>query len=68
MGLPKRKHSTGRKGRRRSAIKIDLPILIVCPHCGQRKRPHLVCPHCGQYKETQVIKEKKPQKKKGTKS
>ncbi len=64
MALPKRKHSTGRKGRRRSAIKFSPPSLITCPHCGQKKLPHAVCLHCGQYKGVQVTKEKVAKKKK----
>lgn len=68
MALPKRRHSTGRKGRRRAAIRLDLPTLVPCPACGQRKLPHVVCPNCGAYKGSQVVKEKKPKKKKETKS
>lgn len=71
MALPKRKHSTGRKGRRRSAITLSLPTLVVCPACGQKKQPHLVCPACGQYKGVEIIdvlKEKEAKKKKRPKS
>jgi large subunit ribosomal protein L32 len=68
MAVPKRKHSTGRKGRRRAAIRLDLPALVACPHCGQKKFSHVACPHCGQYKKAQVIKKKEPKKKKRSKS
>jgi len=56
--LPKRKISTGRKGRRRSAIKLKLPTLVPCPHCGQPKQPHLACQNCGYYKEEERVKQK----------
>jgi large subunit ribosomal protein L32 len=60
MPVPKRKHSTRRKGKRRAAIKLDLPQLINCPQCQQPKKPHQVCPNCGFYKgEKQVETESK---------
>lgn len=43
---PKRKHSTGRQGRRRSQIKLIEPAMIVCKKCGNLKRPHYLCPVC----------------------
>lgn len=68
--VPKRRISTGRKGRRRSAIKLNLPALISCPNCEQIKRPHSVCPSCGFYKgkmvtKTKAKKDKKDKKGKG---
>lgn len=62
--LPKRKISTGRKGRRRAAIKLKLPTLVPCPECGQLKRPHIACPNCGIYKGKEAIKEKPKKSKK----
>ncbi|MBP7967482.1 50S ribosomal protein L32 [Candidatus Woesebacteria bacterium] len=46
--LPKRKHSTARKGRRISVRKAEttLPELIVCLNCGKKKLPHRVCKYC----------------------
>jgi large subunit ribosomal protein L32 len=64
MAVPKRRHSTGRKGRRRSVIKIKPPALILCPNCQQPKKPHRACPNCGFYKGSQVTKEKEKAKKK----
>ncbi|HUS52064.1 MAG TPA: 50S ribosomal protein L32 [Candidatus Bathyarchaeia archaeon] len=71
MALPKRRHSTSRKGKRRSAIALDLPTLVACPACGQKKQPHLVCLACGQYKGVEVIDvigEKEAKRKKRPKS
>jgi len=56
--LPKRKHSTRRKGKRRAAKKLKLPHLSVCKNCGQKKRPHQVCPHCGYYQGKEVATKK----------
>jgi len=68
MAVPKRKHSTGRKGKRRAAIKLKLPQLVTCPSCGQKRRPHQVCPNCGYYKGEKVVEEKPAKKEKGGKS
>ncbi len=54
--LPKRRISTGRKGRRRTAIKLKLPGLVACANCGQPKKSHQVCPSCGYYKGKEVVK------------
>ncbi len=47
--LPKRKHSTARKGKRtveRQAEK-SLPQLVICKECGKKKLPHRKCKYCG---------------------
>jgi large subunit ribosomal protein L32 len=54
--VPKRRISTGRKGRRRSAIKLRVPKLNSCPECNQPTRPHVACPNCGFYKGESVRK------------
>lgn len=45
--VPKRKHSTMRKGKRLSSRKQSLPQLVKCKNCGQFKLPHHICKHCG---------------------
>lgn len=45
--LPKRKHSTSRKGKRMIARKTAMPQLSNCEHCGAPKIPHRVCKKCG---------------------
>lgn len=45
--LPKRKHSTARKGRRMNAKKVTMTKLVKCSHCNQPKMPHRVCKKCG---------------------
>ncbi|MBU3957064.1 50S ribosomal protein L32 [Patescibacteria group bacterium] len=65
--LPKRRISTGRKGRRRTAIRLRVPKLVACPNCGQLKKSHQVCPLCGYYKGKEVVKIKIKKGKKSTK-
>ena len=45
--LPKRKHSTGRKGRRMASRVRSLKNTVKCRHCQQQKRPHFLCQNCG---------------------
>lgn len=65
--LPKRRISTGRKGRRRAAIRLKIPNLVACPNCSELKKPHQACPFCGYYKGKEVIKIKIKKGKKSTK-
>ena len=65
--LPKRRHSTQRKGKRRAAIKIKPLPLYACPNCGQSKQSHQVCPNCGYYKGKLVINFEKRKEKKAAK-
>ncbi|MCX7881298.1 MAG: 50S ribosomal protein L32 [Patescibacteria group bacterium] len=44
--LPKRRHSTQRKGKRMKTRIVNLPKLIKCPHCGKMKMPHRICQYC----------------------
>ncbi len=50
MGVPKRKHSTQRKGKRLKArqreVMQDIPHFQKCPNCGKAKLPHYPCKHC----------------------
>jgi large subunit ribosomal protein L32 len=60
---PKRKHSKGRRDRRRSQDALIPRSLVACSNCGFMRLPHTVCPNCGFYGGREVIeikKEKKP--------
>ncbi|PIP51990.1 50S ribosomal protein L32 [Candidatus Beckwithbacteria bacterium CG22_combo_CG10-13_8_21_14_all_01_47_9] len=46
---PKRKISSRRRGKRRAGIKLTLPHLLKCPHCGRVKAGHRLCGNCRQY-------------------
>ncbi|MBU1275156.1 MAG: 50S ribosomal protein L32 [Proteobacteria bacterium] len=56
MAVPKRRHSTTRRNKRRSHDSITLPNPTACPQCGEAKMPHRVCPSCGTYKGRQALK------------
>jgi large subunit ribosomal protein L32 len=56
---PKRKHSTGRRNRRRAHDALKPVNLTSCPNCGEMCLPHRVCPNCGFYQGREVIEVKK---------
>ena len=57
--MPVPKHKTAKtKSRMRKAngyLKMDAPVLSVCPNCGSKKLPHRVCDDCGFYKGKQIL-------------
>jgi large subunit ribosomal protein L32 len=61
---PKRKHSSGRRDRRRAHDALSTPNLVACANCGTMILSHTVCPNCGHYKGREVIEIKKEDKKK----
>ncbi len=56
---PKRKHSSGRRDRRRAHDALEAPNLVQCSNCGEMRLPHNVCPKCGHYKGREVVSEEK---------
>ncbi len=44
--LPKRKHSTRRKGKRLASKSAAMPKLVKCKKCGKSKLPHRACKYC----------------------
>jgi large subunit ribosomal protein L32 len=59
---PKRKHSKGRRDRRRAQDALVAQHLVACGNCGEMRLPHTVCKHCGFYDGKEVIEMKKPEK------
>jgi large subunit ribosomal protein L32 len=57
--LPKRKHSKGRRDRRRAHDAVTAPHLITCTNCGEKHQPHHMCPKCGHYAGKEVIEIKR---------
>jgi large subunit ribosomal protein L32 len=55
MPNPKRRHSKGRRDRRRAHDHLTAPSFAECPNCHELRLPHRVCPHCGFYKEREVV-------------
>ncbi len=56
MPVPKRRHSSTRRDKRRSHDAISAPAMAYCPNCREPKAPHRVCPSCGYYNGREVIK------------
>jgi large subunit ribosomal protein L32 len=59
---PKRKHSQGRRDRRRAHDALTPVSLMQCPNCGEMRRPHTVCPNCGHYKGREVVETEEKKK------
>ncbi len=53
--VPKKRHSRGRRDRRRSQHKIRTMALVDCPRCREKRMPHRVCPSCGFYRDRVVV-------------
>ena len=53
--LPKRKHSKGRRDRRRAHDGLQAVNLVQCSQCGEMRLPHTVCPKCWHYQGREVI-------------
>jgi large subunit ribosomal protein L32 len=64
MAHPKRRHSHARTMKKRTHNKLDVPVLVTCPHCKKLKLSHKVCPYCGYYKGKEVIIIERKEKKK----
>jgi large subunit ribosomal protein L32 len=60
---PKRKHSSGRRDRRRAHDALHPVTLIACANCGEMVTQYTVCPKCGYYDGRKVIEMKKKEKK-----
>jgi large subunit ribosomal protein L32 len=56
---PKRKHTSGRRDRRRSHDALKAINLVQCSNCGEMRLPHTVCPNCGHYKGREVVSQEK---------
>ncbi|MBD3371038.1 50S ribosomal protein L32 [Candidatus Fermentibacteria bacterium] len=54
MPVPKRRHSTSRRNKKRAHWKVRKPSVSICPQCGEPRLPHRVCRHCGFYRGRQV--------------
>ena len=52
---PKRKHSSGRRDRRRAHDALEAANLVQCSNCGELRQPHRVCPSCGHYHGEEIV-------------
>lgn len=55
---PKRKHSKGRRDRRRSQDALTATPVVPCANCGEMRLAHTVCPNCGFYDGKEVVAKK----------
>ncbi|MCR4315401.1 MAG: 50S ribosomal protein L32 [Planctomycetes bacterium] len=56
MAVPKRKMSVSRTHSRRAHDSLRAALLVECPRCTTKIRPHRVCSSCGYYKGKPWIK------------
>ncbi|MBL8045942.1 MAG: 50S ribosomal protein L32 [Anaerolineales bacterium] len=59
---PKRKHSKGRRDRRRAHDALTARTIVACSNCGEKHLAHTVCPSCGFYDGKEVVAQKKDSK------
>lgn len=52
---PKKRHSRARQGKRRAALSLSMPAIVLCTNCGASALPHTVCAACGYYKGQQIV-------------
>ena len=55
MPQPKKKTSRSKRNSRRQHWKAQLPTLVNCEQCGEKKPSHVVCVSCGYYKGREVL-------------
>jgi large subunit ribosomal protein L32 len=60
---PKRKHSKGRRDRRRGQDTVQSVSLVQCSNCGEMRPSHTVCPKCGHYQGREVVSTEKAKSK-----
>jgi large subunit ribosomal protein L32 len=59
---PKRKHSKGRRDRRRAQDALTATQLVACSNCGEMRPQHTICPNCGFYDGKEVVAKKQDSK------
>jgi large subunit ribosomal protein L32 len=55
MAVPKQRHTSSRRDKRRMHIHLEEPTLTHCPKCGKFVLPHTACSNCGYYKGREVV-------------
>lgn len=54
-GVQVKRHTKGKRNRRRSHLALKKTFLVICPKCNKEVLPHRVCAHCGFYNGKEVI-------------
>jgi len=55
MPIPKQRHTSSRRDRRRSHHALKKINLSKCSNCGEPVLSHTICSNCGYYKGKQVV-------------
>lgn len=55
MAVPKRKHSSSRRDKKRANYKLTAPNLSTCKKCGELVMSHRACKACGSYNNKVVL-------------
>lgn len=54
-GVQVKKHTKGKRNRRRSHLALKKTFLAVCGKCEREVLPHHICAYCGHYNGRQII-------------
>ncbi len=54
-GVPIKRHSKSKVGRRRSHLALKPLSIVACPNCKAPVKGHRVCGNCGFYKGKKVL-------------
>lgn len=54
-GVQPKRHTKGKRNRRRSHLALTKTLLFACTKCGKAVLPHYICAYCGFYNGKEVI-------------
>lgn len=54
-GVQVKRHTRGKRNRRRSHLALKKKFLSICSKCGREVLPHHVCAYCGYYNGREII-------------
>ncbi|MDO8443554.1 MAG: 50S ribosomal protein L32 [Candidatus Azambacteria bacterium] len=54
-GVQVKRHTKGKRNRRRSHLALKKTFLAICPKCNKEILPHHICAYCGFYDGREVI-------------
>ena len=54
-GVQPKRHTKGKRNRRRSHLALGKTSLFACTKCGKAVLPHYICAYCGFYNGKEVI-------------
>ncbi|MDO8676119.1 MAG: 50S ribosomal protein L32 [Candidatus Azambacteria bacterium] len=54
-GVQPKRHTSGKRNRRRSHLALTKTFLSTCPKCDRAILPHHICAYCGFYNGKEII-------------